>query len=192
MGLRFEKVVGSLPETLTLDTIYLVRVSTGFDLYVTNSDKDSPRAFRLNSERIEAPSSNPTVTEEKIRELVEKVLSKSNSRTESEQPQQPPSSNSATPVNKVEFIKLTKELFDTNGYPMTKAPVMFKTTFINPAVTVVVHRKAAEIGFTGLNVFAVTVSSCQLRFTGGLKLEELGTKYELYLRVEEMGAESQE
>lgn len=35
--LRTEKVVGSLPPLLTPNTIYYVRVGSGFDLYVTNS-----------------------------------------------------------------------------------------------------------------------------------------------------------
>ena len=35
--LRTEKVVGSLPSVLIPNTIYYVRVGSGFDLYVTNS-----------------------------------------------------------------------------------------------------------------------------------------------------------
>jgi hypothetical protein len=34
---RTEKVVNSLPTTLTKDTIYLVKVGSGFDVYVTNN-----------------------------------------------------------------------------------------------------------------------------------------------------------
>lgn len=35
--LRVEKVVGNLPSTIEADTIYVVRVGTGFDLYVSDS-----------------------------------------------------------------------------------------------------------------------------------------------------------
>jgi hypothetical protein len=34
---RFEKVVSTLPETLTPDTLYMVRVGAGFDFYVSDS-----------------------------------------------------------------------------------------------------------------------------------------------------------
>ncbi len=36
VDLRVAKVVSSLPSSLTADTIYFVRVGTGFDLVVTN------------------------------------------------------------------------------------------------------------------------------------------------------------
>jgi hypothetical protein len=35
--MRFEKVVGSLPATLTPDTLYMVRTGAGFDLYVSDA-----------------------------------------------------------------------------------------------------------------------------------------------------------
>lgn len=35
--IRVEKVVGSLPSVLKADTIYYVRVGSGFDTYLTNS-----------------------------------------------------------------------------------------------------------------------------------------------------------
>lgn len=35
--LKIHKVIGSLPGTLEADSIYLVRVGTGVDLYVTDS-----------------------------------------------------------------------------------------------------------------------------------------------------------
>jgi hypothetical protein len=34
--LKIQKVVSALPSVLEADTIYIVRVGTGFDLYVTN------------------------------------------------------------------------------------------------------------------------------------------------------------
>jgi hypothetical protein len=45
---RYEKVVSTLPATLTADTIYLVRVGTGYDMYVTNST-GTVVAYPLNS-----------------------------------------------------------------------------------------------------------------------------------------------
>jgi hypothetical protein len=45
---RYEKVVSSLPWTLTANTIYLVRTGTGFDMYVTN-DTGLVVAYPVNS-----------------------------------------------------------------------------------------------------------------------------------------------
>jgi hypothetical protein len=45
--LRFAKVVASLPETLTPDTLYLVRTGAGFDLYV--SDATGSIAYPVNA-----------------------------------------------------------------------------------------------------------------------------------------------
>jgi hypothetical protein len=57
-NLRVEKVLSNLPSTLTADTVYAVRVGTGFDLYITdttgliahkvNSESSSDTALNLN------------------------------------------------------------------------------------------------------------------------------------------------
>lgn len=45
------KIVAALPATLIENTIYLVRVGLGFDLYATNSDAASTIAHKLNQRR---------------------------------------------------------------------------------------------------------------------------------------------
>lgn len=44
----FAKVVSALPSSLDPDTLYFVRVGTGFDIYLTNTNA-TPYAFPLNS-----------------------------------------------------------------------------------------------------------------------------------------------
>jgi hypothetical protein len=36
-NLLTNKVISTLPQTLTADTVYYVRVGNGFDIYITNS-----------------------------------------------------------------------------------------------------------------------------------------------------------
>lgn len=45
---RYEKVIGELPETLSPSTYYQVRIGEGFDLYL--SDSTGSVAHKLNSE----------------------------------------------------------------------------------------------------------------------------------------------
>jgi len=62
---RIEKVVSSLPATLVPDTVYAVRVGTGFDLYV--SDTTGSTAHKLNEV-------NTQRTDEEIQDVVNSLL----------------------------------------------------------------------------------------------------------------------
>lgn len=44
----FAKVVSALPSSLDPDTLYFVRVGSGFDVYLTNTNA-TPSAFSLNA-----------------------------------------------------------------------------------------------------------------------------------------------
>ena len=57
--LRVEKVISALPGTLQSDTIYFVRVGSGFSLYVTDSTGAVAHTLNTSSD---TPESNPTFT----------------------------------------------------------------------------------------------------------------------------------
>lgn len=90
---------------------------------------------------------------------------------------------------KEEFIVLTKEMFNSNGYPLTDKPILFKNTYTSPIAKVYTNFKGPETSETTIIVYRLKENSCLLRYGTGKRPVELGKSYRAILHVQESGTD---
>ncbi len=90
---------------------------------------------------------------------------------------------------KEEFIVLTKEMFNNNGYPYTEKPIPFRNTYTSPIAKVYTNYSGAETSETIIAVYQLKGDRCSLRYGIGKKPAELGKSYRAILHVQESGTD---
>lgn len=90
---------------------------------------------------------------------------------------------------KEEFIVLTKEMFNSNGYPYTEKPIQFRNTYTSPIAKVYINYSGAETIDTTMTVYQLKGNRCSLRYGIGKRPAELGKSYRAILHVQESGTD---
>lgn len=91
---------------------------------------------------------------------------------------------------KEEFIVLTKEMFNDNGYPYTGTPIQFRNTYTSPVAKVYTNYSGPETGDTTIIVYQLKEDRCSLRYGAGKRPVDLGKTYRAVLHIQESGNRS--
>lgn len=88
---------------------------------------------------------------------------------------------------KEEFIVLTKDMFNSNGYPYTEKPIKFRNKYTSPVAQVYIDHKAiANTNYPNtIQVYSLSEDQCFLRYGQGIRPDQLGNSYRAILHVQE-------
>lgn len=92
---------------------------------------------------------------------------------------------------KEEFIVLTKDMFNSNGYPFTEKPIKFTNKYTSPVAQVYINHKtiANTTTATTIQVYSLSEDQCFLRYGPGVRPDQIGNSYRAILHVQETGTD---